>query len=434
MRAARSAPTGAPLPHVVIAGAGFGGLAAAQELRGAPLRVTVVDRNNYHSFFPLLYQVAAAELGPEEIAYPARGVLRRIRGAEFVLGEIRDIDFERRILHLADVSIPYDYLVLALGSTTHFFGVSGAAEHAFCLRTVDEGIALRNHILGCFERAIVTVAPKRRRALLHFAIAGGGPTGIEFAGALSELIQGPLRRDYPNLDFGEVRITLLEAASRVLGVFPEKLAHYAERRLRKLGVEILTGARVTAVSPDGVALADGSRLASATVVWTAGVKAPPETEGWDLPRAAGGRLLVEPTLRSVARPEVFVAGDLALCADAKDAFPMVAPAAIQQGRSAARNILRHIRGEPLAPFRYVDYGMMATVGRNAGVANLFGRWAFSGFIAWLMWLFIHLLKLVGFRNRLVVLLNWAWSYVFYEKVSRLLLGEERAMAPRHPSS
>ena len=407
-------------PRVVILGAGFGGLWAARTLADAPLDVTLIDRNNYHTFFPLLYQVAAAELEPEDIVYPVRSILRSLPNTHFCMGETQHVDFAARSVETDGRAVAYDFLILATGSVTHFFGVPGAAEHAFVLKTLEQGIALRNHILCCFERAMQEPDPARRRCLLTFAIVGGGPTGVEFAGALSELIRGPLARDYRGLDFRDVKVVLLEATKGLLSGLPAKLWSYAGDRLRRMGVEVRLGAIVSEVSGSSLGFNNGISIATETVVWTAGVRGDPMAQLWGLPVSKGGRVGVMPTLQLVDHPEVFITGDLAHVERDDRPLPMIAPVAIQQGTAAARNILHLIRGEDPTPFSYRDPGMMVTIGRNAAVAVV-GGFSVTGFAAWVVWLSVHLAKLIGFRNRLVVLINWAWDYLFYERAVRLIL-------------
>lgn len=407
-------------PRVVIVGAGFGGLWAARTLARAPLDVVLLDRNNYHAFLPLLYQVAAAELEPEDIAYPVRSILRTLRHVRFALAEVREIDLAGRVVKAAGGGIPYDFLVLATGSVSHFFGVPGAAQYAFPLKTVQHGIALRNHILGCFERAAHEPSPEHRRRGLAFVIVGGGPTGVEFAGALAELIRGPLVKDYPSLDFREVRVLLLEARESLLPGLPDRLCTYTQERLRRMGVEVRLRAAVSEVKSQTVHLKDGTIVPTETVVWTAGVRGDPSAQAWGLPTARGGRVAVLPTLQVPGHPEVYVIGDLAHLEEEGRALPMVAPVAIQQGMAAARNILRQVAGREPEPFRVRDRGTMVTIGRNAAVAWL-GRRCFTGFPAWVVWLSVHLFKLIGFRNRLLVMINWAWDYVLYERAVRLIL-------------
>jgi NADH dehydrogenase len=382
--------------------------------------VILVDRHNYHTFLPLLYQVAAAELEPEAIAYPVRAILRRYRNVHFRMAEVQEIDGEAHLVRTSQGDIAYDFVIIALGSTPHFFGVSGAAEHAFSLKTMDDAIVLRNHILKCFERATWESDPYERQKLLTFVIVGGGPTGVEFAGALAELIGGPLPKEYPGLNLREVRIVLIEARETLLPGLPQRLQGYTLTRLQRMGVEVRLQTLVSQVEPHTVYFRDGASLPTETVIWTAGVQGEPRARTWGLPTTHGGRVAVQPTLQVPNRPELYVVGDLAYLETAGLPLPMVAPVAVQQGRWAAENILRQIRGEELRPFRYRDRGTMVTIGRNAAAAYVFG-WPFVGFPAWVLWLGVHLFNLIGFRNRLLVLINWAWDYLFYERTVRLIL-------------
>ena len=417
--------------QVVIVGAGFGGLWAARSLRDSPVDVLLLDRNNYHTFFPLLYQVAAAELEPENIANPVRSILRNFKNVRFSMTEVRGLDPTGKVVETSGGSVPYDYLILATGSTTNYFGVPGAAQHSFPLRTLEEGIALRNHILGCFERAIHEPDSDRRGSLLTFVIVGGGPTGVEFAGALSELVQGPLKKDFPTLDVRQVRVMLLEASGGLLSVLPERLRRYAAKRVGRMRIEVRLEATVSSVAPEAVHLAGGDSIATETVVWTGGVRGDDQVASWGLPMGQGNRIAVQPTLQAPGFPETYVVGDLASLTEDGKPLPMVAPLAVQQGVAAARNIGRQISGKPLEPFRYRNLGTMAVIGRNAAVAHLFNRWAFTGFFAWVIWLGIHLFKLIGFRNRFLVVTGWAWDYVFFERVMRLILPTEGGdMRPR----
>jgi len=406
-------------PRVVIIGAGFGGLWAARALAHRPFDVTLVDRNNYHTFLPLLYQVAAAELEPEQIIYPVRSILRRLPNVGFLMAEASRIDFEKRAVETNAGPISYDYLILAAGSTTNFFGVPGA-EHAYPLKSLDEAVRLRNHILCCFERAASLSDPQQRRALLSFAIVGGGPTGVEFAGALAELLRGPLRKDYSKLGLSVSKVILLEAAGSLLGGLPRRLAAYALDRLRRMSVDVRLNATVSRIEPYAVHLKDGTVVPAETVVWTAGVRGECSAAAWGLPVDRNGRMPIGPTLQLAGHPEVYAVGDLARFDQDGRPLPMIAPVAMQQATTAARNIRRQSSGQPLLPFRFRDPGMMATIGRNAAVAHFAGL-AITGFPAWLAWLGVHLVKLIGFRNRLMVLTNWAWDYFLYERAVRLIL-------------
>lgn len=406
-------------PRVVIVGAGFGGLWAARALANAPVDLLLLERNNYHTFLPLLYQVAAAEVEPESIVYPVRSILRRQENIRFFMSEMTGLDLEARQVKTPDHIFSYDFLILAVGSTSHFFGVAGAAEYAFPLKTLEDGIALRNHILYCFERALYESDPETRRRMLTFAIVGGGPTGIEYAGALAELIRGPLRRDYPELNMHEVSILLLEATERLLPGWPEKLQRYTEHRLRKMGVDVRTNTMVSEISGVALTLKDGAPIPTETVVWTAGVRGVYVGADNRIPITRQARVEVLPTLQVPGYPQVYVIGDLAYQKDHDAPLPMIAPVAIQQGITAAENILRQLRREAPISFVYRDPGSMVTIGRNAAVVRL-GKYTFTGFPAWVVWLAVHLYKLIGFRNRLLVLLGWAWDYLFFERTVRLI--------------
>ena len=413
-------------PRVVIIGAGFGGLRATRALAGAAATVHLVDRNNYHTFLPLLYQVAAAELEPSLIARSVRSLVRGQTNARFVMAEVERIDFDAQVVHSPDQDLPYDYLILALGSVDHFFETPGAEAHCFTLKSLEEGVALRNHILRCVERA-AQLGPEQeaeRRRLLTFAIVGGGPTGVEYAGALVELLRHPLQSDYPELDLRrQARVVLLEAAGDLLrGVGG---GDYARRRLEAMGVEVRLNGAVSEVTAEAVVLANGESIATATPVWTAGVRGAtlPDELPWS--RVRGNRIAVRPTLQAADHDNVFVIGDLAYLEQDGQMLAGVAQVAMQQGVHAAANIARLLRGVPPQPFRYRDKGTMATIGRNAAVAHIGGR-LFTGFPAWLIWLGVHIFFLIGFRNRLVVLIDWAWNYIFYERAVRLILPGGRA--------
>jgi NADH:ubiquinone reductase (H+-translocating) len=405
-------------PRVVIIGAGFAGLWAARTLSRSQTDVLVLDRNNYHTFFPLLYQVAAAELGPEDIVYPVRSILRGQRNLRFLMNEVTEIDLAAKQVKTTDHVFPYDYLVLAIGSTSHFFGVTGAAEYAFQLKTLEQALALRNHILFRFERALCETDPERRKQMLTFAIVGGGPTGVEFAGALAELIRGSLVKDYHALDPREMHVLLLEATDRLLANFPERLGTYAAKRLQKLGVEIRLRAMVSQITPEHVQIKDGATIPLETVIWTSGVHG--ENINVELPTMRNGQVKVLSTLQTPDHPEVYVIGDLAFLEQDGDPLPMLAPVATQEGVAAARNIIRQTNGKEPVPFHYHNRGTMATIGRNAAVASIWGH-ALAGFPAWILWLSIHLYSLIGFRNRLLVLINWAWDYLFFERTVSLIV-------------
>lgn len=412
-------------PRVVIAGAGFGGLAVARELAHSPVDVVMVDRNNYHTFPPLLYQVAAGELEPGDIAYPVRTILRKLPNVRFALATVKRVDLSRRLLETDGPVFPYDYLILATGTVDYFFRVEGASEFAFSLKSLEHAITLRNHILGCVEEAALAQDDNRCAQLLTFAIVGGGPTGVETAGALAELVQGALTKDFPRLDFSRVQITLIEAASGLLPTLPEPLGVYAARRLRQMGVVVRLECAVDRITPDELYLRDGTVIPACTAVWAAGVRGIPQVEASGLPTASRGRVAVEPTLQVPGHPEVYAIGDLAYFEQDGEMLPMVAQVALQGGVTAARNVERQLAGQDPLPFRYRDRGTMATIGRNQAAAVAYGR-LFTGFPAWVLWLTIHLYYLIGYRNRLLVLINWARMYVFRERAACRILPSESA--------
>ncbi len=416
-----SSSEGAPAarPRVVIVGAGFGGLRAARALKRAPVDVVLVDRHNYHLFQPLLYQVATAGLEPESIARPVRAILRRQPHFEFRMAEMTGLDVAARRVLTSGGAIPYDYLILALGGETNFFGLQRIRAHAFDLKDTSGAVAIRNHVLRCFERGVLEGDAEQRRALLTFVIVGGGPTGVEMAGALSELIRLVLVKDYPRLNIKDVRVLLLEAADRLLGAMPPRLSAAAERTLWRKHVEVRFGATVQDYDGERVALKGGEVIPARTLIWAAGAQAVSLVARLGLPTARQGRVVVEPTLQVPEHPEVFVIGDAAYVESGGQPLPMMAPVAIQMAETAAANVARHLRSEAPAAFRYRDPGSLATIGRNAAVAYIRGV-AFKGFVAWVVWLVVHILQLIGFRNKLFVLLNWAWDYFFYERASRLI--------------
>jgi NADH dehydrogenase len=407
-------------PRVVIAGAGFGGLTCARALKKAPVDVLLVDRNNYHLFTPLLYQVASALLDPGEIARPVRQLIRPLRNADFMLAKITGVDLEQRRLLTEHGPLAYDYLVLASGSQSDYFGNASLVRHAFGLKDLDEGLAVRNRILMRFEEARWTDDRERRRMLLTFAVVGGGPTGVEMAGALSELIHLVLARDYRDLDLGLVRVVLLEAAGSLLGTFAEPLRDAARRSLEKKGVEVLLKAKVADVTANSISLADGHEIPASTVIWTAGVRASEVGSVLGLPLVRQARVQVLPTLQVTGHPEVFVIGDLAGAVDDGSPLPMLIPVAMQEGRHVAATIRDVLRGYGATNFRYKDPGIMATIGRNSAVAQL-GPVRLTGFLGWLMWLTVHLVNVISFRSRVVVLVNWAWDYMFFDRPIRLIV-------------
>ncbi|MGP8153229.1 MAG: NAD(P)/FAD-dependent oxidoreductase [Smithella sp.] len=406
--------TGSKRPKVVIIGGGFGGLWASRTLANQPVDVVVIDRNNYHTFLALLYQVAAAELTAEDIAYPVRSVFWKIPNIDFVLAHARRIDLQNRQIETDGEIISYDYLILANGSVTSTFGVPGVEEHAYFLKTLEEAVALKNHIICRFEAAARELDTVRRKGLLTFVIVGGGATGVEYAGALTELIHGPLVKDYPGIDFSEARIILLEAAEQLVSSMPLNIREYTASQLRGMGVDVRLNAMVAEVSPDRVVLKGAENIETSTVVWTAGVKGEGLAAASNIPVTSDGRVAVNKKLQIHDQPNIYVIGDLAAINEGQRILPMVAQVAIQSGVASAQNILRQIAGLSPQPFIYKDRGSMITIGRKAaGVA--IGSRTFTGFFAWVMWLVIHLFNLIGFRNRVMVLINWAWDYLLYER-------------------
>jgi NADH dehydrogenase len=406
-------------PLVVVVGAGFGGLAAVKALRKAPVDVLLVDQHNYHLFTPLLYQVASALLDPSEIAYPTRALARKKKNARFRLATVRSIDLENRRIVLDGGALAYDYLILAAGSVNDYFGNAALEQRTYPLKSLDQALALRYHILEQFERASAATDPQVRRRLMSFAIVGGGPTGVEYAGALTELVHLVLRKDFPELDIGEARIVLIDGLPLVLPEFRERLRKAAGRALTRKGVTLELGTFVSGVDEDGVHLRDGRTVEAGTVVWTAGVRASDLTRTLGIDLTKRGQVRVSGTLQVPGHPEVFAIGDLAVVETDGKPLPMVSPVAIQEGDRAARNVIAMVEGRALEPFRYRNRGIMATIGRNQAVAEI-GPFRLSGFVAWLVWLFVHLALLIGFRNRLAALLNWGVDYFFYDRPVRLI--------------
>ena len=416
------------MPRVVIVGGGFGGLYAARALGDAALDITLVDRTNHHVFQPLLYQVATASLSPSQIAYPIRGVLRRQQNTRVHLAEVTAVDVANRKVLLRDGELPYDYLVLAAGARHAYFGHPEWEPLAPGLKTLEDALDIRGRILLAFERAERERDPERRRAQLTFVVVGGGPTGVELAGAIGEIACKVMTRDFRAIDTRETRTILVEAGPRILPTFPDTLSEKAERSLERLCVEVRTGEAVTRMEPGAVWIG-GDRVASGTVLWAAGVAPSLLARSLGAPLDRAGRVVVNADLTIPGHSEVFVIGDLAACNDATGTpLPGLAPVAIQQGQYAARAILHAMRGEAREPFRYRDRGTMATVGRASAVVTL-GRLRLSGYPAWLLWCFVHILWLIGFRNRFLVMIEWAWAYLRSERSARLIT---RAPAPSVP--
>jgi NADH:ubiquinone reductase (H+-translocating) len=411
---------------VVIIGAGFGGLSAARALRRATVDVVLVDQNNYHLFTPLLYEVGTALLDSSEIAYPVRGIFHRVPNVDFRKGRVRQIDLDGRQVRTAEGALRYDYLVVSAGSVNNFFGNHSAERNSFALKDMGEALALRNHILARFEEATWTQDAARRRLLMSFVVVGGGPTGVEFAGALSELIHLVLRKDFPRLRLDEVEIRMVEAVDHILGAFETRLQDWAVARLQRMGIQVILGSPVEEIGLEEVRLKDGTLLPAATVVWTAGVKASALGAQLGVELGRGGRVPVGPTLQLAGHPEVFVIGDLAHAVDQDGSpLPQLAAVAQQQGKAVARAIKALDRGQPPKPFRYRDKGILATIGRNAAVVQM-GRLRIHGFIGWVTWLTVHLILLISFRSRILVLINWAYDYFFYDRPVRLILRADRS--------
>jgi NADH dehydrogenase len=411
------------LPHVLIVGAGFGGLTTAQKLAKAPVQITLIDRHNYHLFQPLLYQVAIAGLVPAQIAYPLRTIFRRQKNLNFQMSEVTSIDFNARYVRTNGSVLAYDYLVLAIGGQTNFFGLKAAEENGFQLKSVESATSTRNHLLRMFEKASREVDPERRKAFLTFVVVGGGPTGVETAGALAELITHVMAKDYPEMDLRETRVLLVEATGSVMAAYPDGLRKATMDLLQRKHVEILLNTRLTDYNGRTVSFANGSQIDTHTLIWTAGVRSAELTDRLGLQQAAAGRVRVEPTLQLHQHPEVFVIGDAAYVEDEnRQPLPMLATVAQQQAATAAKNIRKLVEAGKPEPFRYRDPGLLATIGRNAAVARIWGL-SFSGFIAWVIWVGLHIFRLIGFRNRLLVLINWAWDYFFYDNQVRLITRE-----------
>lgn len=416
----------AHLPKVVIIGAGFGGLSAAKALAHAPAHVTLIDRRNHHLFQPLLYQVATAGLAPTQIATPIRAILRKQRNTDVVLGEVTGVDAAHRLVKLGARHIAYDYLIIATGARHSYFGRDEWERFAPGLKTLEDATEQRKRILLAFERAELETDPAERARLTTFVVIGGGPTGVETAGAIAELAKKALACDYRRINPKCARIVLIEAGQRMLGAFPSDLSDAARQSLQKLGVEVRLGKAVTAIDEAGVTLGD-ERIESRCVIWAAGVQSSPAARWLDIPPDRAGRAMVADTLRAPGHDNIFVIGDCAsvMGGDGKP-LPGVAPVAKQQGAYAATAIFAALRNKTFdAPFRYADFGNLATVGRKAAIADFRGL-HLKGFIGWLVWSAAHVYFLIGFRNRVAVTLDWAWSYLTFERGARLITGAVEA--------
>ena len=422
-------------PHVVVIGGGFGGLKAARTLAKYPVRVTLIDRRNHHLFQPLLYQVATAGLSPGEIAAPIRSILRGPRNVHVLLGEVVDIDVTNRVVKLTDAKVSYDYLVIAAGATHSYFGHNEWEPMAPGLKTIEDALEIRRRVLLAFELAERQAAEGEGQIPLNFVVVGGGPTGVELAGTLAEIARHVLAHEFVYIDPKQTRIILLEGGPRVLPAYAEDLSRSAEEQLRKLGVDVRTSTMVTSIDADAVCVGE-TRIPAVVVLWAAGVAASPLGRKLGVPVDRAGRVGVDRDLSIPGHREVFVIGDLAAFKDERgNLLPGVAPVAMQEGVAVAKNIGRDLEGKERVPFRYFDKGSLATIGRAAGVAQ-FGKVHISGYFAWLAWLFIHIFFLIGFKNRILVMIQWAWSYLTYERGARLITGDIRlpSWSKTHPSN
>ncbi|HTU98993.1 MAG TPA: NAD(P)/FAD-dependent oxidoreductase [Luteitalea sp.] len=420
--------------RVVIIGGGFGGLSAARALRWADVDVVLIDRRNHHVFQPLLYQVATAGLSPGDIASPIRWILRRQQNVQVLLAEAMHIDTAHHVVHLDIGQLHYDALIVATGAAHAYFGHDEWQADAPGLKTLEDAGLIRRHLLLAFEEAERTPDATERARALTFVIVGGGPTGVELAGALAELANYSLARDFRTIDTSLTRVLLIEAAPRILASFPEDLQARAETSLRDKGVKVRKSTPVTAIDAHGVTLAGGERIEAATVLWAAGVSASPlgRSLGVEVDRA--GRVLINTDLTVPGADDVYVIGDLAHLQQDGRPLPGVAQVAMQQGAHAVENILRVFGNQPRRDFRYKDLGNMATVGRNSAIADFGGGWRFSGRLAWWMWLLVHIMQLTGFRNRLAVLIQWAWAYLTHQRGIRLITGQDPVALPPPGSS
>jgi NADH dehydrogenase len=429
------------VPHVVIVGGGFGGLYAAKGLGSKPVRVTLIDRKNYHNFQPLLYQVATAGLSPGEIAVPIRSIVRKHRNIEVLLGDVTEIDLRRKVVHLPAASfiedpgkasdIAYDYLILATGASHNYFGHSEWETLAPGLKTIEDATEIRRRVLLAFELAERSARIDGALEPINFVVVGAGPTGVELAGTLVEIARRVLASDFRTINPARARVILVEAGPRVLAAYPEDLSRSAETQLKKLGVEVVLNGKVTDIGVDHVQIGD-ERIPSAVTLWSAGVAASPLGKKLGVPVDRAGRVQVGPDLSIPGYPHVFVIGDLASVVQQNGKpVPGVAPAAIQMGKYAAKAVLNDVGGKARVPFHYRDKGSLATIGRAAAVAD-FGRFHLSGFIAWLSWLFIHVFFLIGFKNRLLVMTEWAWAYLTFQRGARLITGNSDSIVASRP--
>jgi NADH dehydrogenase len=416
-------------PHVAIVGGGFGGLTAARALKRAPVRVTLIDRTNHHLFQPLLYQVAMAGLSPADIAAPIRSILRKQKNVNVLLDEVTGVDLAANKIKLRTSELTYDYLILATGGRTSYFGHDDWEKFAPGLKDLDDAVEIRRRVLLAFEQAEKETDPERKRELMTFVVVGGGPTGVELAGAIAELARYALSRDFINIKPESSEIILLEGGPRILPSFAEDLSRSAQQQLEELGVKVRLNAQATNIDDQGVYLKD-DMIRAATVIWGAGVGATSLTKTLGVPLDRGGRVILEPDLTLPGYRNVFALGDMTSFThqDGKP-LPGVSPVAMQMGEHAARNIEWDLEGKSYEKFKYFDKGSMATIGRKAAIAQM-GTTHLSGFAAWMAWLMVHIFFLIGFRNRLIVLFNWAWSYFTYQRGARLITGRRLSLLPR----
>jgi NADH dehydrogenase len=421
-------------PHVVILGGGFGGLNAARALRRADVDVTLIDRTNHHLFQPLLYQVATAALAPSDIAVPIRWILRNQKNVTVLLGEAKEIDVKERTVYLDQDQRPvsYDYLIVATGSRQSYFRHPEWESVAPGLKTLEDAVHIRRQFLSAFEEAEKSDDLAVRAEFMTFVVVGGGPTGVELCGVFPDIVRKALYRDFRRIDTRRTRIVLIEGGPRVLAAFPEQLSVHAHRDLEQLGVEVRLNTMVTKITPDAVYIGE-ERIPTRTVIWAAGNAASPVARSLGVPLDSTGRVIVKADLSIDGQPEVFVIGDLAHSVENGHELPGVAQVAMQGGRAAARNIMRTMRGQPRQPFHYVNKGDLATIGRNKAVADI-GPLKISGRFAWWLWLFIHITYLIGFRNRIGVLTQWAYAYFTYQRGVRLIIGSERGTYPPNSTS
>ncbi|MEM7726601.1 MAG: NAD(P)/FAD-dependent oxidoreductase [Cyanobacteria bacterium P01_A01_bin.45] len=407
-------------PKVIVLGAGFAGIEAAKKLAKSDVEILLIDRHNYHTFIPMLYQVATTLLYPHHIIYPIRRLFRNFPQIRFLQGKVQEIDFDQQIVFIESTTIHYDYLIIATGSNSQYLGVPGAPEHTLPMRTLPEAIALRNHLLNRLEQAVKTIDPDKRQWLLNFIIVGGGATGIELTGALSELIHVVCKKDYPNLDSKESQITLIHSGEHLFSNYPPSLGKKTAKWLRRHGVKIYLNTKVAQVTPREVLLDHGAILSSGTVIWTAGVLAATPEANQEIKTASRNKIVVEPTLQIVGHSNVYAVGDVSHVESQAQIFNGVAQEAIQQGKTAADNIIRQIKGKSPQNFKYFNKGRLAITGKHAGVGKI-ANFAFTGFLAWIMWLAVHLFYLPGIRNRLAVLFYWLKYYFSGDGANRLIL-------------